>query len=439
MATYTVKAGDSLSKISAALGITEWMDLYNLNKGLIGSDPNLIKPGQVLQLPSGIEPGSEDGGSDSTPGATTQALPKGAKLVKIGSTYRVIWDLGGGLGWAWYDITGQQLEEIYDTKTPAPHFTLSNTGQFESQYGNNYWGNVGEINLKADDPWQDLTDRIYNQFGYVPGFDTDEVRKLLTQAFFEDWDQNQWLVEYRNTDYYQSTTDVQRQWVGLSDAEKAQRIEEEAINLQNMYQGIWGYGFDFDDAAIQDMAFKIASGQSTLDQWEWDQRAAAAKVEGTVEWNTRRQQEEDLLAEGNEIENLTLFAEQQWLSWVGPVDVPAGFAEKWGSDLASGKASQADLETYLKDISNGRWSFKPPNLTWTDWASTYKQQIKSTLELGSLDDKDPLLNQILGSDLNGVDLNSMIRQDERFKSTQQMFGELSSMAEDMGRRFGFIT
>jgi LysM repeat protein len=48
--TVTVKGGDSLSKIAAAHGTT-WQKLYALNKGVIGGNPNLIRPGQQLKLP----------------------------------------------------------------------------------------------------------------------------------------------------------------------------------------------------------------------------------------------------------------------------------------------------------------------------------------------------------------------------------------------------
>lgn len=45
----TVKSGDSLSKLAAASGTT-WQKLYELNKGVVGGDPNLIRPGQRLKL-----------------------------------------------------------------------------------------------------------------------------------------------------------------------------------------------------------------------------------------------------------------------------------------------------------------------------------------------------------------------------------------------------
>ena len=48
--TYTVKRGDSLSKIAQQFGIS-WRDLYNSNKNVIGSNPNLIYAGQQYNIP----------------------------------------------------------------------------------------------------------------------------------------------------------------------------------------------------------------------------------------------------------------------------------------------------------------------------------------------------------------------------------------------------
>jgi LysM repeat protein len=49
--TYQVKGGDSLSKIAQQLGLSGWGELYQLNKGVIGSNPNLIRPGQTFNIP----------------------------------------------------------------------------------------------------------------------------------------------------------------------------------------------------------------------------------------------------------------------------------------------------------------------------------------------------------------------------------------------------
>ena len=51
--TYTVKKGDSLSKIAKREygDANKWHAIYEANKGTI-KDPDLIHPGQVLTLPS---------------------------------------------------------------------------------------------------------------------------------------------------------------------------------------------------------------------------------------------------------------------------------------------------------------------------------------------------------------------------------------------------
>ncbi|MDH6144164.1 nucleoid-associated protein YgaU [Kitasatospora sp. GP30] len=47
--SYTVKSGDTLSAIAAAHG-TDWHTLYQKNASVIGDNPNLIFPGQVLSF-----------------------------------------------------------------------------------------------------------------------------------------------------------------------------------------------------------------------------------------------------------------------------------------------------------------------------------------------------------------------------------------------------
>ena len=53
MKTYTVKSGDTLSEIAKReLGsANKYMDIYNANRDQL-SDPDKIKPGQVLKIPA---------------------------------------------------------------------------------------------------------------------------------------------------------------------------------------------------------------------------------------------------------------------------------------------------------------------------------------------------------------------------------------------------
>ncbi|HEV2860415.1 MAG TPA: LysM peptidoglycan-binding domain-containing protein [Pyrinomonadaceae bacterium] len=48
--TYTVKSGDTLSKIGQHHGVA-WREIYEANKGVIGDNPDRILPGQQLRIP----------------------------------------------------------------------------------------------------------------------------------------------------------------------------------------------------------------------------------------------------------------------------------------------------------------------------------------------------------------------------------------------------
>jgi LysM repeat protein len=80
---YTVKSGDNLSDIAAAEGTT-WQKVYASNRSTVGSDPNLIQPGQVLTIKRGKDaksagsstPSSKTSTGKTTGGTTTKAAPK---------------------------------------------------------------------------------------------------------------------------------------------------------------------------------------------------------------------------------------------------------------------------------------------------------------------------------------------------------------------------
>jgi LysM repeat protein len=56
-ARYVVQPGDTLSAIAAALDVRGgWPALYAANRGAIGPDPNVIRPGTVLALPGRMAP-----------------------------------------------------------------------------------------------------------------------------------------------------------------------------------------------------------------------------------------------------------------------------------------------------------------------------------------------------------------------------------------------
>jgi len=78
MATYTVKKGDSLWKIAEKyLGSgSKWKEIYNLNKKVIGNNPNLIYAGQVLTLPGTSSSTSKSSSSSSSSSQKKPSTPQ---------------------------------------------------------------------------------------------------------------------------------------------------------------------------------------------------------------------------------------------------------------------------------------------------------------------------------------------------------------------------
>jgi nucleoid-associated protein YgaU len=51
--TYVVKPGDNLSDIAAWFKLNGYQSLYEANAAVIGGDPDLIHPGQVITVSDG--------------------------------------------------------------------------------------------------------------------------------------------------------------------------------------------------------------------------------------------------------------------------------------------------------------------------------------------------------------------------------------------------
>ena len=53
---YTVQANDTLSSIALAAydNANAWLKIYDANKQVIGNDPNLLRAGEVIFIPSNV-------------------------------------------------------------------------------------------------------------------------------------------------------------------------------------------------------------------------------------------------------------------------------------------------------------------------------------------------------------------------------------------------
>lgn len=80
-ATYTVQSGDTMYGIARACGVA-YADLRSANNGI--ADPNLIFPGQILNVPSGSIPSTGGPGTGST-----YTVVSGDTMFSIASRYGI--------------------------------------------------------------------------------------------------------------------------------------------------------------------------------------------------------------------------------------------------------------------------------------------------------------------------------------------------------------
>lgn len=432
-----------------------WTEL--VQAGAISGDPNYYRnreaqPGEIdhaitvadqffggqgLPKPAFGESGAEKPG----PPDSVRAIPRDAQLINVDGAYRVLWSLGDGLGSAWYTINGEQLKSLYgDDFDQFVSQRFPNAGVFEAKHGNFFWGNVAEISITADTPWQDLKDRIFSTFGFVSGMDSPEIRRLILQGYFESWSNNEFIGQYQQTEFFNSLNDDARAWSIKSDEEKSSALREKAVELIDLHRSQWGRDPDggLENQDIMDAATQILSGELSQEEWRFNTRTSASAVDNTPAARDVATEARDQGEESTTISNLAGFARDQWRRWMGPTEMPSEFAERWGQDLYWNRKSDEDLELALSSLSQGTWQTKPENVTWEEWAAPVKSKIGSVLELPSVGDQDPLLTELMSSGLTGQDANIAIRNDPRFQGTQRLFSELSSAASDLGRQFGFI-
>lgn len=118
--TYSVRAGDSLSKIADTQNVSGgWKKLYEDNRKAIGGDPALIHPGLKLSIGKAAATSSSDSGASKTTQSSAKkaatpkaaAAPKAAEAGAAGFTLPVA---GAGVGTP-YKMSGSMWSSGYHT------------------------------------------------------------------------------------------------------------------------------------------------------------------------------------------------------------------------------------------------------------------------------------------------------------------------------------
>lgn len=188
MAVYTVQRGDTLSGIAKKLGYSNWQDLYNLNKSVIGSNPNLIRTGAKLSY--GSTTAKPKAAATPTVSAGTQQGTQAGQAVKLTP-------FGEVLPWEQYfnpELARGSAEQSY-AQYYAP-IVQQAQGDLESQYAGRNLMRSGIRNQAVSD--------LYRQYGQEQqsGIESDIYQQ---KAMAQD-DYNKLASLYESTEGKQKPT-----------------------------------------------------------------------------------------------------------------------------------------------------------------------------------------------------------------------------------------
>ena len=189
--TYTVRGGDSLSKIARQLGISNWRDLYNLNQSIIGGNPNLIRPGQVLNIP----------GTQAAPAQPTTPAPSaGATAGQSAAPKRV----------ANFATEVMPFEQFWDPNLARSAIAQRTASYFDPQAQRAREGIEGDFAsrglTRSSQRGRGIMD-MYRDMGDKEQTMREQLYGGIQGQAKEDWGFQQKLYEDRPDEYKKSTFD----------------------------------------------------------------------------------------------------------------------------------------------------------------------------------------------------------------------------------------
>lgn len=447
--TYTVKSGDTLSKIAAQYGIT-WQQLYDANRQTIGSNPNLIYPGQVYTIPgTGGGGGPSSGGGSSSPTQTTvtsTTVPVTAEpldLQGVAGDYEGVWfNSTTGEIYLVYLVPGTNVPMLYTVPDEATLQGYLGEGQpirYNRTLTQNQLDSMGALKFGSvfqipptQHPFAGWLDQVEIEAISQPWLLDDELLGIWANATLQGRSVSD--AEWRSTEWWRSHTAEERAWLQLAygDPQTAQtRMNDAAVSIQDsmMQAGIYAPPAQLVQYLTQQLVTgawsatyvatqigKLAdpSAPGTLDQ-------GVLSVLGGAAVDTTRQHEDTVR---NMVE-----------TWVGPA-----YGSTWSSDdvarwaglIRNDPDGKQALEEMLKQQRLALFpTYDNPMLSYNDIAQPWRQ-VWTQIWGQQPDESTALFQKVVN--LNDLEAAQRLLRQEGI--TQNNSSVLSDLASDLSRSFG---
>lgn len=251
-----------------------------------------------------------------------------------------------------------------------------------------------------------------------------ELTPILVQSAAENWEPSKLRARVETTDYFQKTTQRQRQWELLSDAEKRQTQQRWRVQVMQTLRSIYGpehveqQGWSLDHPKVQRWAEDLARGRQTEELFTFAHRGAAEGIEGTPAHTARVEEMKEAGAEEVAQENLRGDLAETWRTWLGSHVSPPADLKTWAENINANRRSMQDFEDFVKQTAGSLYPEKPENVSYREFVSPAKTILARTLELGVVPDDEPLLNSYVRGEVPSLaELKERARRDPRFART----------------------
>ncbi len=252
---------------------------------------------------------------------------------------------------------------------------------------------------------------------------------------------------YRQTDYYNSTTNKARLWSESSDAERQVQVANELSTIAELWRIFTGQNVTLPDTMAElddnpmfkgwrDKAYQLAQGfinQATLlNKWL---QPMAEQIEGSP-WS-RRLLEEERAGKQEVIDLETKKGEIRDIGNRYGLSLSNEMITKYGNDIINNELSDEELEQKLDEQSLVLYPNKPIGMDWVTYADPWRRVHAELYETSMPDHTDSDLAKALADGSSLSDYRKTIRKTNRWLGTQNARDSLISELSLAGRRMGF--
>lgn len=388
MATYTVKSGDTLSKIAASFGLDSWRSIVSANNI---SNPNLIRVGQVLEIPGADEGDTPLDDYTDDPDTRFNGLPGQPEVWKVDGKVYIMYE-GPGMDppipLLFEVASTSDLESFFGNKTVEYDRTM--TAAEVDSTGAIRWGTTSNIPSTEGDPWVGFLDQMERAQEVMPWLEDPEVFALYQAAWLEGRPVEDW--ELATTDYWQGLNEAQRQWMSLQsrDPAEAERVlGDNTLMIEQMFDSV---GMSVPNEVIDFMTRKITHG-------DWSEaylnsQIAALAGDGEID--------QELVGITGNLDIVGPVRHQDEVSklfneWLGPAFAPGQqVIDQWAAKMVTNAdAARAELTEYLRGQRMALFpEYTNENLTYQQIAAPWKSY--STAIWGQpIDETDAMFQKVV--------------------------------------------